>query len=286
MVTLEQKIGAKLAFLMPKGSNIFEVQAYLHDDYGLCFALVHDGDSYQDAQLSNSQLTDAVLEEILSLLYLLQSQKSYGDWRQCQITVNADRHVQFNFSQMVFNVNSNSNDALLDDIRASVMGELGSEVSHNVISVAFDYHVNMLFALALDYATGAHGIEMNRQLAASYFKSLIPYEAVTLAAYYNWVALESASEHYMDVCEFGLLELLQRESKSDVAALYVLGLMHHSGYETLQPNIQQAVHCYQQAAALGCTLAKLRVEDLCLNDVSEVHKLVPTQHKIRFNGFK
>lgn len=76
MVTLEQQIGAKLVFLMPKGSYTFEVQAHLHDDYGLCFALVHDGNSYQDAQLVNTQFTDTVLEEILSLLYLLQAQKN------------------------------------------------------------------------------------------------------------------------------------------------------------------------------------------------------------------
>lgn len=188
---------------------------------------------------------------------------------------------------MLCNADPNGDDALLDDIRAFVMGDLGSEISTNVISVEFDYHINMLFALALNYATGSNGIEKNPQLAAYYFKSLIRCETVTLAAYYNWVALESGSEHYIDVCEFSLLELLQRELKSDLAALYVLGLMHQSGYETLQPNIQQAMHYYQHAASLGCTLAKLRVEDLYLDYMIEVNKSVATiNHKIRFNGFK
>lgn len=287
MVTLEQKIGAKLAFLMPKGYDRFEVQAHLHNDYGLCFALVHDGHSYQDAQLINAQLTDDALEEILNLLYLLQTKKDYGYWRQCHITISANKHVQFHFSQMISNVDANCDDALLDEIRAFVMGDLEAQISKNVISMAFDYHANMLFALALDYAMGLNGMVVNRELACCYFKSLITCEAVTLAAYYNWVALENASEHYMKVSEFGLLELLQRERKSDVAALYVLGLISHSGYESFQSNIQQAIHYYERAAALGCTLAKLRVEDLYLDYASQIHTTATTiHHKIRFNESK
>lgn len=260
MVMFEQKIAALLIWAMPKNVNQFELQAYLYPDSSLCLAMADVDGGYQVVDLN-----DQTIELLLKMFASWQSQNTYV-WKHCHVVLRPDKSTNFYFS----NLDS-------DFYLSGVMGNkpVKASIHHTgdtyFQSIEIQYQPNMLFDLAIDLALGLNGFEADLLQAKQYFKALTQVESVSLAAYYNWVALENNSNRLLDVGNLDILELLRRVRQSDAAALYVLGLMYHSGYKALQPNIKQAMYYYRRAAALGCPLSRLRVEDLyvgCLAKVS------------------